>query len=304
MDYIEQILESDLKKSILFNKIMEQNKLAWENRLNPKDIFMWLRNYSNEDEIYYALILVEGLLFYTKKQIRYLWNLLLTNRIKQYFFSTIIQNSRNKNINQLFIEYLQKRCIFVGYGSAGKSGQSMVYTFKQSHKIEGLVYMELHEFLTTRIPSKIKTIILLDDFLGTGNQALATWEKEISKNSFKRISSTCPKLKFIYLVLVAYRTGREKFERASRIKVITGEELDERFKCFSPFSVIFKNDKEREIAKNIMFNKGRFLFHKHPLGYGNLQLCVAFDHNTPNNSLPVIWKRIDDGSWIPLFERY
>jgi hypothetical protein len=51
-----------------------------------------------------------------------------------------------------------------------------------------------------------------------------------------------------------------------------------------------------------MKRAGKILY-KYPLGYENDQAAVAFHHNTPNNSLPVIWKKMTDGSWYPLFER-
>jgi hypothetical protein len=94
--------------------------------------------------------------------------------------------------------------------------------------------------------------------------------------------------------------GKKEIEENTPIKVILGEELDETFKCFSEVSTIYINPDERARAKEIMTAKGRMLY-KFPLGYDNLELAIAFRHNTPNNSLPVIWKKAK--GWYPLFER-
>ena len=50
--------------------------------------------------------------------------------------------------------------------------------------------------------------------------------------------------------------------------------------------------------------KAGSMLYEYPLGYEHDQAAVAFNHNTPDNSLPVIWKKMTDGSWYPLFERF
>ena len=38
------------------------------------------------------------------------------------------------------------------------------------------------------------------------------------------------------------------------------------------------------------------------LGYGDAEVLVALEYNTPNNSLPIIW--VENEDWNPLFKRY
>jgi hypothetical protein len=38
-----------------------------------------------------------------------------------------------------------------------------------------------------------------------------------------------------------------------------------------------------------------------PLGTGGQQALVVFEHNCPNNTLPLLWKKTD--AWTPVFER-
>ena len=304
MEYIKKIIQSDPKKGKIFNLIMDKDRQCWRKFLGPDEIFKWLRNFSNEDEIYLALVLANNILYYNLDEVRSLWRIILMNRVKLFLLDEIFRDMELPDIEKWFPEYLREKCIFVGYGKAGKSGQSMVYPFQQSHKVKNLKYMELFEFLHTSEDFSTKEgVFLLDDFVGSGNQAKTTWYNKINGKSFNDVSEENPHLKFIYLALIGFKEGKRIIEENTPMKVILGEELDERFKCFSDVSVIYENPNERIEAKRVMEEKGRMLY-EYPLGYDTMELAVAFHHNTPNNSLPVIWKRRDDGSWYPLFERF
>ena len=40
------------------------------------------------------------------------------------------------------------------------------------------------------------------------------------------------------------------------------------------------------------------------LGFRNGQLLLSLHHNTPNNTLPIIWYDEDGIEWTPIFKRY
>ena len=40
---------------------------------------------------------------------------------------------------------------------------------------------------------------------------------------------------------------------------------------------------------------------KDALGYNDSEMLIAFEYNTPNNCLPIIW--VESNDWIPLFKR-
>jgi len=305
VEYVKKIIQSDPRKDTIFRTIIEKNQNCWKKFSDPDEVLRWLHNFSNEREIYLALVLANGIMYYTVDQTRYLWRIILMNRVKLSLLDEILQDKLPMDIEKWFQNYLKTKCIFVGYGRASKSGQSMVYPFKQSHSIKDLVYMELFEFLhcsSKKLTNK-ERVFLLDDFVGSGNQAKREWYRRNGGRSLDDVFEENPHLNFVYLVLVGCKEGKEKIEKKTPMKVILGEELDERFKCFSDTSVIYKDPSERIQARRVMGQKGRMLY-KYPLGYDNMQLAIAFCHNTPNNSLPVIWKKMPDGSWHPLFERF
>lgn len=305
MEYIKKIIESDSERMKIFNRIMEKDRYYWKKFGKPDDVFKWLQNFSNENEVYLALVLADNIMYYTLEQMRYLWRIILTNYVKLFLLDELFGGKALPEIEKWFPEYLQKRCIFVGYGRAGKSGPSMAYYFKQSQVIEDLEFMERSKFLQAR--SKVlnikERVFLLDDFVGSGDQAKNEWHRKSEGRSFNDIHIANPHLKFTYLALVGCREGKEVVENNTPMKVILGQELDDKFKCFSNVSTIYSNPFERAEARRVMEEKGRMLY-EYPLGYDNMELAIAFCHNTPDNTLPVIWKRMADGSWHPLFERH
>jgi len=309
-DLVKNIILSDEKMKQIYSNIMEKERYYWKKfGGNPDDVFKWLNNFLDKNEIYFALMLADKILYYNKNEIRYLWKLILTNRVKRYLFDIIFEEGYSgapKDINNKFIDFIKNKCIFIGFGEIYKSGPHMNYPFQQSVsdliKKEDLFFKEYSYFLSTKIHLKNKKIIfLLDDFIGTGNQAVKEWkERIIISDNYKNN----PHIRYLYTAITGFSSGVKNIETNTDMKVIMGtQSMDDSFRCFSKTSLIYENSKERKKAEKIMEKAGRILY-KYPLGYENDQAAVAFDHNTPNNSLPVIWKKMDDGSWVPLFERF
>lgn len=49
---------------------------------------------------------------------------------------------------------------------------------------------------------------------------------------------------------------------------------------------------------------GARLWPAFPLGYRDGQLMIGFHHNTPDNTLPVLWFDRPNPPWTPMFRRY
>lgn len=305
IEYMKKIIAADPKgKNRIFSEIMEKNQHYWRKFGSPDEVLRWLCNFSGKKEIYLALVLANNIIYHTVEEVRSLWRRILMNRAKSILVNEIFGDQELPNIDQWFERYLKEKCIFVGFGKAGKSGQAVVYTFKQSHSLKDLTYMELFQFLHTsnKLVNK-ETVFLLDDFVGSGDQATKTWYEKIDGKCLDDVFKKNQNLRFFYLVLAGFEYGKKEVEQKTPIRVILGEELDYAFKCFSNNSAIYSDPGERKEAREVMEKKGKMLY-KYPLGYDDGQLALAFYHNTPDNTLPVIWKRKDDGTWYPLFERF
>ncbi len=306
-EYLKKMIMADEKTNLLFNRVMEKNKIIWKRFEGPDEILKWLTNFEVKD-IYLALTLAYNVLYITQDELRSSWKGLVTNRLKQLICDEKFSTQTAPERDTSFLNYLNKKCIFVGFGDDGSSGTAMIYELRKSlspRTRKNLEFVSLFRLLHSKVIdfSKIEKIILIDDFIGSGNQAKETWEKDYEGKSLKMLKEKNPQLDFIYLAPVGCLQGQEFINNTLKINVIVYSPLDKRFQCFSKISNIYTDPEERKKAKNIMESKGKSL-NSSPLGFGNLALAVVFAHNTPNDSLPVIWAHKEDGSWYPLFERF
>jgi len=115
-------------------------------------------------------------------------------------------------------------------------------------------------------------------------------------------------IKIFFIAIVAYVDGLKRIEKTideldTKVILHTCETLDETCKCFGEKSRFYSDLKQREAAFRVAENYGKKLEKKCPLGYGNLQLAVTFEHNCPNDSLPILWSESTVPKWMPLFKR-
>jgi hypothetical protein len=255
-DVVKNTILSNEKMKQIFSNIMEKERYYWKKfGGNPEDIFKWLNNFLNKNEIYLALILADKILYYNIDEIRYLWRLILTNRVKRHLFDNIFGEDYSgtiEDINNQFIDFIKNKCIFIGFGEIYKSGMQMLYPFQQAVssfiKKEDISFKEYSNFLSSEIDLKDKKVIfLLDDFVGTGNQAVKEWNKKIIVSSNYKNNRH---ISFMYTALTGFSSGLENIEKNTGMKVILGTQpMDDSFRCFSESSLIYENVEERKQRK-------------------------------------------------------
>jgi len=142
-------------------------------------------------------------------------------------------------------------------------------------------------------------LVFIDDMIGSGHQAM-TFAREHLQNI---------KIDKYYVALLAFREGYEKLKQSKYFKnVIVHGLLSDENRAFSPNSRIFPDIETRERIKILCEKYGGLIFPKHPLGFDNSQALIVFSHNTPNNTLPIIWaserNEAEPGYiWYPVWER-
>jgi hypothetical protein len=146
------------------------------------------------------------------------------------------------------------------------------------------------------------TFVLLDDFLGTGDQ-FTKFCKAYNLSQFFASAT------FIYAPFVAHSTGITTVKRYdNRVFVAAAETLDVRHQLFSEGCDCFL-DGENSLADarnhyvDLLTRLGILerISEKVWYGYGGLELAFAFSHASPNNSLPIMWWRGE--RFTPLFDR-
>lgn len=148
----------------------------------------------------------------------------------------------------------------------------------------------------------VQTIILVDDFCGSGDQ----FTEFVELMGFQEVMKARPKCRIIYLTLAAHSNGIEAVRaRFPRIEFISGEVLGSEHGFFSG-SVLnrikipgiteqLKSDYD-QIAKDVGLGGSLGCY-----GYASQGLTYAFEHGTPNNTLPIYWYQNEQ--WTPLVNR-
>jgi FMN phosphatase YigB (HAD superfamily) len=184
-----------------------------------------------------------------------------------------------------------KNPCFVGFGQAGKSGSLVAYHFCKANELSTKAFVSF-ENIGKRYQGH-DAIVLLDDFLGMGDQAVSWWTNNLSD-----LQDAPP---IYYLVLVGFEKGKHLVESITGATVEVAHSLTEMDQAFFPARV-FEDFYESRSARDVFHSYGEQIEPEWPLGYGGNEALVAFVHNTPNNTLPVFWSK--NKNWIPLFQRH
>lgn len=186
--------------------------------------------------------------------------------------------------------------LFSGLTEAGKSGQMIAYYFRMVNEVSEHNYIDENTLKLIK-QKRIKNIVLLDDIIGTGNQAVDKLTK--IRTEFFKYDIT----NFFVISIISLKTGVDNISNKTGATVSGAFEFDSNDSVMSFDSRFY--DGLTHVQKQSLFDKikkyGEFLDEKHPFGYQESGLLVTFFYNTPNNSLPIIWS--SEKNWIPLFRR-
>ena len=262
--------------------ILSTLKHRFDEQVSEADILNWLYNFEEQDWGA-ALTLLNQVTFYS-----------------EYRMSALLESG----LRGIFADQPQNRMLICPIGGIGKSGGVIAYMAK---KLMGRIskggWAFYHE--ETKIKKKPYKVVLLDDFVGTGGSALKLYEE---------VKGKMPKGSIYYCLCVACMERGAKRLEDEGIKVL-GDNHKPAFICrqsvfgypakMKPIKTFAEKYGELLYPKKL-YTKGMELY-VGPLGYGNCQALVVFDHTTPNNTLPILWegKRRNDSHerWKPLFPR-
>lgn len=314
-------------------KIKVLNETLWDNRaLNPS-IEKWLANFSTDKEKLHALYLLSKFMYFGAVPMRNL----LKSLYRDLYRYPLIESIRRNNGNTLDSDLIEnkfkeeeKNTRFLGVGNPSESGAHLLYFFRQENKLSKKMFVYTDEILDRsnaslqlRFP-EVKHYVFIDDFCGSGSQATTD---SIIKQCVVDIKKLSADVKISYLMLFATSTGVKTVKDSGLYDNVEAVmELDNTYKCFDVNSRIFpqKDDFyfEKDFTKEFCYRLGRPLFYninqkegftganlenlsdQVALGWGNCQLLLGFYHNTPDNTLPIIWYDEEDIDWFPIFKRY
>lgn len=262
--------------------ILTTLKHRFDEQVSEADILGWLYNFEEKDwEV--ALALLNQVTFYSEHRM-----------------SDILGNG----LKEIHNDQPQDKIWICPIGGIGKSGGVMAYMVKKLMGRFSKVSWDFYDKSTT-IKNHPYKVVLLDDFVGTGGSALKL---------YKELKAIMPAGSRYYCLSVA------NMERGAQRLLNEGIRVfgDCHKPAFAYRQSVFGYPAKMKPVKAFAEKYGALLYPKKPyskgmdlyigpLGYGNCQSLVAFDHTTPNNTLPILWEGKLRGDrhvrWKPLFPR-
>lgn len=176
--------------------------------------------------------------------------------------------------------------------SAGESGDSMLHVFRVANALQHRRYDEL--FLHIRdLPGaglgEEDTVVFVDDFSGTGDQAVRNWNEALAE--------LLPEKPAAFLVLVAASSAaRRRINKETRLTAVLHTVLRDPDNLFHDRCTYFTT-----AEKEIVLGYCRTAAPREPRGYGNCGFVVVFSHRCPSNSIPIL--HVSNQRWEGLFRR-
>lgn len=164
---------------------------------------------------------------------------------------------------------------------SGESADSMLMTFRRANSL-GATFNELFVYKADLLREDLgpeDTVVFVDDFAGTGDQAISAWNESLGE--------LLPRQPRTFLVLVvAVERALRRIAAETPLMVRTFRHLHERHNFFANECTYFSSAEKRTILSYC-----RRADRSNPQGYGSCGLLVVMAHRCPNNSLPILHAR-------------
>jgi hypothetical protein len=156
-------------------------------------------------------------------------------------------------------------------------------------------YVELTPRLASMRKQKIRHIIFVDDFVGTGDRFTKSWRETVPPS----IKSWCSRgwCKVWFLTFAAHASGLKRIVR--NVRPMSPQQI--RANLTIKESFFQENSGMRAVLKKYGAQLGSS---SQAFGYGGLACPVVFQHGCPNNAPLILWVRPSKASgvkWRPLF---
>ncbi len=236
----------------------------------------WLQQFSGKDRDLAARVL-DSVLFITNLSINTCYRDLLNS-----LSGWDVDASRRRG-----------RWFFVPFsGSVGESGDTMVHYFRQATALTKKKYNALfvhRSELVTKNPGPDDTVVLIDDFAGTGRQACTSWQEV-----FSELLTGGPRI--ILMLVAATDAAIQRISDETDMEPLCVRALAKKDNIFNAHCTYFTPQEKTDILKYC-----RRADSKYPKGSGDSGLLVVLAHRCPNNAIPIL-HAVHSG-WQGLFPR-
>jgi hypothetical protein len=177
--------------------------------------------------------------------------------------------------------------------SAGESADSMTQKFRHANNLCGRIHNDLFIYRSDLLRENLgadDTVVLIDDFVGTGDQVCDAWNEQ-----FGELLTEVGNVHLI--VIAACDDGVNRIREDIDLAVVSHYPLRG---CDNIFATTCKHFTPQE--KQTLLKYCEIAGPGEPKGKGDCGLVVVFAHTCPNNSIPILHSQLE--AWEGLFRRY
>ncbi|NQX63550.1 hypothetical protein [Paenibacillus qinlingensis] len=287
----------------VFDKISTLIKYGVWGNVSIDRFKRWRKQFTTEEQLYYAAYLAYQLMFYNKRDVIALINHSFTESIREIALASINDSSyKQKDIwREIILQTKQKILVCPLATDSAASSSFMIARILRDQNIitETELCNNVQDMIYKLRRREVKAIIFVDDMIGSGTQAIEFYtnrtdlgEKYISIRDM--IAEIKPDIPVYLTVAVAPHDAVLDVIDKTGLRVIAAEILTEKndvqkesFWFPEDFTngIEFLNDLETE--KNIPSK-----------GYREKSWAVTFEHGAPDVSCPFYYK--EHSEWISL----
>lgn len=266
----------------------------------------WLDNFTSEDDKFYACRLLDNFVFFNKD---------LSNKLLSASFSALPDVLRNSGCTTRFVDLL-KNCVFTAVNgedpNVTDSGYHVCRNARQILNISDGMFLPPEHAIAKALDGA--TIIFCDDFIGSGDQFIESWQREhnVLGHGFLSFADAFNSKAFqpMYLGLVSTKAGIENINKvAPNVCVSVCHVID---KSRTLYSVGRDANEQSELEEFLTQNAQHLNPSEHYMsksnaykafGYKNHGLLLGFEHSIPDATLPIFWSPGTSTEWQTLVRR-
>jgi hypothetical protein len=255
--------------------------------IEPAALDGWLSNFVSPEEKHMAACLLDEVVFRSESQVRAMILQLLQRTLSDAMADC---NQFGIDWQELLSDDQKDPAVRIvpvirDSDSPTKSGPLVARLYRRLGGVSDK-WMIWSWLISKSIRSGVKSLLLIDDFLGSGEQFI----KFARRFRLHRLDS----IKIIYAPLIAHPDGMSAVAKDyPKICLVPGEILSKKSIVLAQTDETFDGHNGMQSARQLYCaywtRRGIRLSKKILYGWDELNLALAFHHGTPNATLPLFW---------------
>jgi len=276
------------------------------------DPVRWLRNFgrSGSEAREYAANLLNAFLFVSSPMVERLFYSAVHALSSSICDAALTAGQDPTGAWNRFLEGLIVTYVEGEHHNPTKSGYAFARMARQVLGLSQMQILEPGEALAISASQPDQPVLFVDDFVGSGNQMIGTWQREYSSSvrsarSFDDRAKSAPG-RFYYCPLVCTEYGHQRLVcNCQELTVLPVHELGPSDSLVGSESSLWP-ESLKEGAEAFLLDSSRRagIVGGSPLGwkgFHDLALGVAFEHCVPDATMPLFYW--DRNGWFPLVRR-